>query len=294
MLVLALLMMVLAGGVAVALREAILKSSPQRLLLENFRGHPIPAIGGLVIIGPLLAAEALLALIALLRPGALDVAPKAVSTSAIADTFGSFDHLGLLLVAMGFFALGTLDDLAGAGQARGFKGHIRALREGVVTGGAIKAAGGCTIAFVAAAQWDLKLHLAVLDAAVVALSANFINLLDTRPGRAGKVFLAGWAPVAACAWATPYFPMSATVAVGSIVWMGADLAERGMLGDGGSNLLGAVLGAGLALSLSPSGRVAAAVVLLALTLASEKWSYGKAIERVPPLRWLDRLGRIPE
>ncbi len=37
--------------------------------------------------------------------------------------------------------------------------------------------------------------------------------------------------------------------------------------------------------------VAAVVVLLALNLASERWSFSKVIERTPPLRWLDAIGR---
>ncbi len=64
-----------------------------------------------------------------------------------------------------------------------------------------------------------------------------------------------------------------------------------MLGDAGANPLGAVLGVGLAASLDEPARLVAIVVLLALNLASEKWSFSKAIEASPPLRWLDGLGR---
>jgi hypothetical protein len=78
------------------------------------------------------------------------------------------------------------------------------------------------------------------------------------------------------------------------VWLFADLTERGMLGDSGANMLGAVLGAGAVLTLGLPGRVALLAVLAGLTLASERWSFSSAIDRFAPLRWLDRLGRIEE
>ena len=63
---------------------------------------------------------------------------------------------------------------------------------------------------------------------LVGLSANALNLFDTKPGRALKAFLiaapgSGFAPVA-------------------ILLLPYDLRERVMLGDSGSNALGAVVG----------------------------------------------------
>jgi hypothetical protein len=70
------------------------------------------------------------------------------------------------------------------------------------------------------------------------------------------------------------------------------LRERAMLGDTGSNLLGAVAGVWLLTSLGESGRLVALVVLAALTIFGEFRSISKVIESVPPLRWLDSLGRV--
>ena len=72
-----------------------------------------------------------------------------------------------------------------------------------------------------------------------------------------------------------------------------DLRERCMLGDAGANPLGAVLGVGVVVACSPSVRTAVLVGVLALNLLSEVVSYSAVIERVPPLRYLDRLGREP-
>jgi UDP-N-acetylmuramyl pentapeptide phosphotransferase/UDP-N-acetylglucosamine-1-phosphate transferase len=64
-----------------------------------------------------------------------------------------------------------------------------------------------------------------------------------------------------------------------------------MLGDAGANVLGGVLGLAVVLECSRTTRNIVLVVLIALNLASELVSFSRVIDRVPPLRWLDRLGR---
>src|SRR6266568_3375407 len=86
------------------------------LVRTNFRGKQIPVVGGLVIVAGLLAGEV-----------ALSVAYLADHGGRSAITFASRDHWGLLVAALGFFGVGLLDDLAGGGHARGFRGHIRAI-----------------------------------------------------------------------------------------------------------------------------------------------------------------------
>jgi UDP-GlcNAc:undecaprenyl-phosphate/decaprenyl-phosphate GlcNAc-1-phosphate transferase len=66
-----------------------------------------------------------------------------------------------------------------------------------------------------------------------------------------------------------------------------------MLGDGGANALGAMLGAAAATSLPRGARLGLLTGIVALTAASEKISFTKVIEATPPLRWLDMLGRRP-
>lgn len=280
MVFLALAVVALALCVAALTASSLLAHPPAGLRRVNYRGSEVAVVGGLVILAGLLAGEAALAVAYLVRTG-----------GPSATTFTSRDHWGFLVVALGFFGLGQLDDLAAGAHARGFRGHARALVRGELTGGTIKALGGAALGLVVGALWERSLGPAVLDAAIVALSANVVNLLDLRPGRAAKAFLLAWVALAVVAWGSAAAVLSLPVAASAAVWLIPDLAERGMLGDAGANLLGAVLGAGVSLTLTVRGRLAVLAVLAVLTLASERWSFSGAIDRVPPLRWLDRAGQ---
>jgi UDP-N-acetylmuramyl pentapeptide phosphotransferase/UDP-N-acetylglucosamine-1-phosphate transferase len=64
-----------------------------------------------------------------------------------------------------------------------------------------------------------------------------------------------------------------------------------MLGDGGANALGAVLGYGSVATFTARGRRLAIAALAGLTFLGETRSLGALIERTPGLSYLDRLGR---
>ena len=294
MLVLAALLAAVTIPISAALRGAMLKDPPARLAVRNYRGRDIPSVGGIVILGTFLAGEALLTLIALLKPIGLEGADIRFSAAAIPRTFLSNEHSALLILVLGFFLLGAVDDLAGAGQAKGFRGHLGALRRGVVTGGALKAFGGLALGLVVGGILELSLLPALVDALVIALTANLLNLLDLRPGRASKVFLTLWVPLAAAGLATPFLPVTVMVAAACAIWLSADLGERGMLGDSGSNLLGAVLGGGLVILLDVPARAGILALLVVLTLLSEVRSFTAIIEGNRALRWFDDLGGMTE
>lgn len=193
-------------------------------------------------------------------------------------------------------AVGAYDDAVGARHdqrtSKGFRGHLGALRRGQVTTGLVKVAGiggaGLAAAVLAgrrppAPAASRRLVDVGVEGALVAGCANLLNLLDLRPGRALKVGL-----VAAAALRMPG-PGAA-----ALVLLPGDLGERTMLGDAGANALGAVLGVGLAARLAaPRRRAGALLAVGALTVASEVVSYSRVIDAVPPLAWLDRLGRLP-
>jgi hypothetical protein len=195
------------------------------------------------------------------------------------------------LAATGSGAVGAYDDLRGSGQAKGFRGHLAALRSGTVTSGTVKIAGVGLSAAVASmvlgrpsgAGGVINLADRLMDTALIAGTANFTNLCDLRPGRAAKVTLvlasglvgAGAAPVLGAA-------------VGCLP---SDLREKSMLGDCGANALGAAVGAVAAGWLPRPAKLAALLAVIGLNLASERISFTAVIERTPALRWLDHLGR---
>jgi Glycosyl transferase family 2 len=164
-------------------------------------------------------------------------------------------------------AIGLADDLW-SGPERGFAAHLRRGR----TTGILKLVGIPLVGLAA----TRKLSGALL----VGLAANALNQLDTRPGRALKAYLLASLPLRA--------PKGAAVLL-----LSYDLREMAMLGDGGSNALGALLGLKSVSRLTATGRWIAIGALAALTLIGERTSLGRAIERTPWLRELDALGRQP-
>ncbi len=169
----------------------------------------------------------------------------------------------------GVAALGLADDLW-SGSERGFRAHLRA---GGTTG-VLKAVGIPALA--------LATTRSLRSALLVSLSANALNQLDTRPGRALKAFLAGALLVRGPARA--YAPIAVLLAP-------YDLREMTMLGDAGSNALGAVLGYGSVATFTARGQRFAIAALAGLTIIGELRSLGELIERTPGLSQLDRLGR---
>jgi UDP-GlcNAc:undecaprenyl-phosphate/decaprenyl-phosphate GlcNAc-1-phosphate transferase len=129
----------------------------------------------------------------------------------------------------------------------------------------------------------------LLGGAVVASLANLVNLFDLRPGRAIKVGVALGAP--AMVQPGPAGVVAAAPVGAALAMLPDDLAERAMLGDAGANALGALVGVAVLARYGRAGRLAHLAAATALTLASEKVSFTRVIERTAVLRRLDALGR---
>lgn len=161
--------------------------------------------------------------------------------------------------------LGLADDLW-SGPERGFRSHLEAR---ATTG---------TLKLVGIPAYGLARTRSLSGALLVGLSANAVNLLDTRPGRALKFYLAGAialdAPLGLAVLLLPY-----------------DLREMAMLGDAGSNALGALLGLKSVSRFTGRGRWLAIGALAGLTILGERTSLGRLIEQTPGVRELDALGR---
>jgi UDP-GlcNAc:undecaprenyl-phosphate/decaprenyl-phosphate GlcNAc-1-phosphate transferase len=246
-------------------------------LRTNVRGAEVPVAVGVLLPVVLVAAAALLVLGNRLEWVRLD--EGALRTAVAAAT--------------GFGLLGLLDDLAGDASSKGFAGHLRALLRGRLTTGAVKLFGGGAVAvLVASAGSDERPGRLLADAALIALAANLANLLDRAPGRLAKVALLAAVPVAVAAGVDERMVGPAVIAGATLALLWPDLRERLMLGDTGANVLGATLGLAVVLTTAASTRTTVLVVVLALNLLSERVSFSRVIDRTPPLRLLDRLGRL--
>jgi UDP-GlcNAc:undecaprenyl-phosphate/decaprenyl-phosphate GlcNAc-1-phosphate transferase len=242
---------------------------------ENYRGHHLPVAAGLVVVLATLVVAATWLLV--LAGSANDAVGPVLAASAAS--------------AAGFGLLGLLDDLAGTGASRGFTGHLRSLADGRVTTGILKLVGGGVVAVVIVAPTTGDGPGGVLArAAVVALAANLGNLFDRAPGRAIKVALLAFALVAVVQRDDDTLAGPAITIGAALALLVPDLRERCMLGDTGANVLGAAVGLALAVSVTTTSAIAAAAVLAALNLVSERISFSRVIDRVAPLRWADRLG----
>jgi Glycosyl transferase family 2 len=162
-------------------------------------------------------------------------------------------------------ALGLADDLF-SGPERGFAGHLRSRR----TTGVLKLVGIPLAGLLATRR--------VSGALLVGLAANALNQLDTRPGRALKAYTLAAIPLRA-----PLVP--------AVILAPYDLREMAMLGDSGSNALGALLGLSSVDRLTGRSRWLAIGALAGLNLLGERTSFNDAIERSRFFDALDRLGR---
>lgn len=239
-----------------------------KMVRPNFRGDGVPVGAGLAVIA--WSAPALLAWPPQPRPAAPDA-------------------MALLVVLCAFGALGFIDDRWGDRSSSGLRGHFRRLLlEGRVTTGALKAIGGVGVG-VATARFGLGAAWpeALLSGAVIALSANALNLLDLRPGRAGAALLIAAVPLLAAGWTADGPPALALVWLPAFALYAWDRRGLAMMGDTGSNALGASLGLSLCAALPTVWLIATLAALTTLHLAAERSSLSELIDRSPLLRRVD-------
>ncbi len=221
-----------------------------KLVRPNFQKKPIPAASGMSFLLPLLCFPS-------------------------------------LWPAIAFGVLGLADDLWGNRSVGGFRGHLTSLFAGKPTTGALKLFGGGLVAL--GYSWFLfpgKWGHAVIAAGVIALSANTLNLLDLRPGRAFFGF--GLLLIPSLLVAPLLFPPLWPLAIVLAIEWWADSRAQAMLGDTGSNLLGALAGVVAVQSLPLALQGIVLALLLTLNLLAERISITTTIEKIPWLRWLDK------
>jgi UDP-N-acetylmuramyl pentapeptide phosphotransferase/UDP-N-acetylglucosamine-1-phosphate transferase len=250
----------------------------QGMVRENYRGVPVAFPAGIALVIP--------ALVALLVAAPLY---QFVDLDTLQPLFGV-----AMIYVLGVAFLGLLDDLLGSaeGMPRGWRGHYGALIGGRISTGVVKAVGALALALLVSADPSAGAGTYLLSVAVLVLATNLFNLLDLRPGRAGKAFiLLGAGLTIGSGELRPLWTLG--LFIGPIlVLLPLDLREVGMLGDTGSNVIGAVAGVWLILTLTTTlGLAIAAGVLALITLYGEFRSISAFVERTPGLRQLDLLGR---
>lgn len=269
------------GALTSLAASAILKSHPpggsQRWVRTNHAGCPVTLLEG-----------------------------PAYAVGVVAGALAGGAGAPAAVAGLGAGAFGALDDLVGDSSSKGLHGHLAAARRGKVTTGVVKIVGlgvtGLATAWIADRSRERTSTQAtgplatLVGGAVIAGSANIVNLLDLRPGRALKVVLLLAVPFVAggrgTALPTALSTAAAAATAGAAVAaLPDDLAGRSMLGDTGANSAGALLGTALVGRTDLRGRSLALAALTVLTLASERVSFTKVIESSPGLRELDALGR---
>jgi len=237
-------------------------------LRPNYRGDAIPAAAGLIffLISPVIAGIYVL----------------------------FFDDrtnaLVFLSTVAAFTCLGLIDDVWGSRDTGGLAGHLRALCSGRLTTGALKALAGLVIAIFVSAmigswQWI------PLNALVITLSANAINLLDLRPGRAGKGFILLALVFLVLGWSQGELLFLIALLGSLVMYSRVDLKARAMMGDAGSNPLGAVLGISAVWIMNELFLLIYLLLLILFHLLTEKYSLTGIIAGNRVLDYLDRLGR---
>ena len=278
--------LLLAFGFALAIAPVLLRGLTEAgFVRSNYAGRDVPVPVGLLI--PLAAFLAL---------GVAAPLDRLVDDKILTG----FGLAGAMIYIIGVCLLGVIDDLLGTPviednlgrkDPRGLRGHAKATLSGGFSTGAVKAVGSLGLAAFAVGLIVPGKGEYLLAIALVVITTNLFNLLDLRPGRALKVFFTLIIVLALATWTLdPLWTMGAFI--GSLpVLAYYDLGEQGMLGDTGSNAIGAIAGIWMVLVLDTTWQIIALVVVLLITLYGEFRSISQLIDRTPVLRFIDSLGR---
>jgi len=241
---------------------------------KNYRGETIPGPGGIVIL-----------LVVLFSLGLTAIFFK----NQLTNLQNILNPLLILVLGMGF--LGLLDDLLGTREVGGFRGHFGELGRGELTTGLLKAAGGGVLSLYVASFYSPNFGLLLLNSLVLAFFTNTLNLLDLRPGRAAKVFLTVGLLAFLFSFNNPSWIIWGFLLPPVLVLFYTELREQCMIGDVGSNILGAILGFTFVVNFTTVPKVVVLFLLLAVQVYAERYSITELVDRVSFLKWFDELGR---
>lgn len=272
----------------------------------NYRSDPIPTAGGLLIWLLILfhsAVETAVSWVGLFNNPVVSIAspiPSQVPISGPAGLTSSWYAVALI---------GFLDDTLGAGtKVKGIAGHYRLWKEqrrvstGLIKAGGILLAAIPVVCLLQQANGAPSWLTGGMQVLLLGLMANGVNLLDLRPGRALKAFMA--MVLLLCVWMfvsrnsaaagavyAGLLPDMLPVVCGALALLKPDLRGQVMLGDTGANLLGFAAGCCAIALLGWPAQCALLVLLLLLHVLTWRRSLTTIIERNRVLQWLDQWGR---
>lgn len=255
------------------------KLGAQGMRRINYRGVEVVTGGGVMTV--ISTAVTLAAMILFLKGSGVD--GRVLKEGVL---------LGAGMLAMAFW--GWQDDRSTDQQAKGFRGHIGTLwREKRMTSGMWKLWGGGSTAILISLALTHSFWTWLLQAGLLSLSPNILNLFDLRPTRAIKVF---WLLLALCLVVGLCAGQAATgvyhwlwllpVIASTILLFRHDGCGRIMLGDTGSNALGFAAGYSLVMGMPLKAQAAMLLLFVALQILAEFISFSQVIQRV---KWLDRI-----
>ena len=239
------------------------------LITENYQGKAIPLGYGL-----LFTINSILILILGTIIGIYD--------------FNLSNKLIILILTMSL--IGIIDDALGQKKFQGFKGHLKALfLEYKLTTGFLKMTFSFVIVFYLFFYWEKSFIAALISTLIVLLGANFINLLDVRPGRALKGFIL-------LMFLVIFYLKEKILLLGipslvmALFSLSIDLKQKGMMGDIGANILGGVLMLLFTINISFSLQIVALISLIIINIYSEFYSLTELIANNKLLKFIDKLG----
>jgi len=201
-------------------------------------------------------------------------------------------YLAFEIALLSFGALGLVDDLFGNRKIGGLRGHFTELiKHKRLTTGAAKAIGAAVFSvFIGVLLYPRNAERALIAALLVALSANAINLTDTRPGRSLIAFfllLFVGMLIAHLRGTTSLLALYMGPILIAVLLYSFDRRALLMLGDVGSNTIGAIAGLYWAIAGTEASQIALLVVLMWFHWWTESHSLSKTIETTTWLKKLD-------
>lgn len=242
-----------------------MKSFINSIYKKNYRGEYVPVIGGI-----------LLMVVFIFIFGGL----KSLG-------IWSFDQIApILFLSIIIASTGFLDDIGGSKKYQGYRGHFGSLLHGEVTTGVLKAIVTLLTATLVLFAEKGFYYWLFIDASIVVLMTNLINLFDLRPGRAVKFVLLLFIPLL---FVKNYIYLTAFIVI--MLYLYFDLKGFVMLGDTGANMLGVITGYFYIKNIPSQIRITLFLVLILLNYLSEKMSFSNIIKKNRLLNWFDMLGR---